>query len=127
MVGFTARLPVKLSFTLGLSIQQTERVIIVSLAEKLKEATRTGPGLPCGVAVLLESLQGEDKEALELIFSTKSVKGTIPNTKIHKILISEGHDIAFASIRHHRAKACRCFTGADGLLRKSSNRITEAS
>ncbi len=36
MVGFTARLPVKLSFTLGLSIQQTEGVIIVSLAEKLK-------------------------------------------------------------------------------------------
>ena len=116
MVGFTARLPVKLSFTLGLSIQQTEGVIIVSLAEKLKEATRTGPGLPCGVAVLLESLQGEDKEALDLIFSTKSVRGTIPNTKIHKILISEGHDIAFASIRLHRGQRCRCYIGQEARL-----------
>lgn len=99
----------------------------MSLAEKLREATRTGPGLPCGVAVLLESLEGEDKQALELIFSTKSVRGTVPNTKIHKILISEGYDIAFASIRLHRGQRCRCFTGADGLLRKSSNKITEAS
>jgi hypothetical protein len=126
VVGFIARLPVKLSFTLGLSIQQTEGVIIVSLAEKLKEATRTGPGLPCGVSSLLESIKGEDKKALELIFSTKSVRGTIPNTKLHKILISEGHDIAFASIRHHRAQVCRCYTGKDGLMRKT-NEVTKAS
>jgi hypothetical protein len=84
----------------------------VSLAEKLKEATRTGPGLPCGVSV---------------IFSTKSVRGTIPNTKLHKILISEGYDIAFASIRHHRAQACRCYTGGDGSMRKASNKVIKAS
>ncbi len=99
----------------------------MSLAEKLKEATRTGPGLPCGVSVILESLKGEDKEALELIFSTKSVRGTIPNTKLHKILISEGYDIAFASIRHHRAQACRCYTGGDGSMRKASNKVIKAS
>jgi hypothetical protein len=99
----------------------------MSLAEKLKEATRTGPGLPCGVAVLLESLEGEDKKALELIFSTKSIRGTVPNTKLHKILISEGYDIAFASIRHHRAQACRCYTGENGSMRKPSNKVTKAS
>ncbi len=99
----------------------------MSLAEKLKEATRTGPGLPCGVSVILESLKGEDKEALELIFSTKSVRGTIPNTKLHKILISEGYDIAFASIRHHRAQACRCYTGGDGSMRKTSSKVIKAS
>jgi hypothetical protein len=99
----------------------------MSLADKLKEATRTGPGLPCGVAVLIETLEGEDREALEIIFSTKSVRGTVPNTKLHKILISEGHDIAFASIRHHRAQACRCYTGQDGLIRKTSKKIIKAS
>ena len=99
----------------------------MSLAEKLKEATRTGPGLPCGVAVLIETLEGEDRKALEIIFSTKSVRGTVPNTKLHKILISEGHDIAFASIRHHRAQACRCYTGQDGLIRKTSIKIIKAS
>lgn len=99
----------------------------MSLADKLKEATRTGPGLPCGVAVLLDTIKGEDREALELIFSSKSVRGNIPNTKIHSILVSEGYDIAFASIRLHRGQRCRCFVGANGLLRKKSNKITEAS
>ena len=99
----------------------------MSLADKLKEATCTGPGLPCGVAVLIETLEGEDRKALEIIFSTKSVRGTVPNTKLHKILISEGHDIAFASIRHHRAQACRCYTGQDGLIRKTSKKIIKAS
>jgi hypothetical protein len=99
----------------------------MSLADKLKEATRTGPGLPCGVAVLIDTLEGEDRQALELIFSTKSVKGTIPNTKIHKILISEGYDIAFSSIRHHRSQVCRCYTGQDGLIRKTSKKVTKAS
>jgi hypothetical protein len=99
----------------------------MSLVEKLKEATRTGPGLPCGVAVLIQTLEGEDRQALEIIFSTKSVRGTVPNTKLHKILISEGHDIAFASIRHHRAQECRCYTGQDGVIRKNSKKITKAS
>jgi hypothetical protein len=99
----------------------------MSLADKLKEATRTGPGLPCGVAVLLDTLEGEDRQALEIIFSTKSVRGTVPNTKIHKILISEGHDIAFSSIRHHRSQVCRCYTGQDGVIRKNSKKIIKAS
>ncbi len=99
----------------------------MSLADKLKEATRTGPGLPCGVAVLIETLEGEDRQALELIFSTKSVRGTVPNTKIHKILISEGYDIAFSSIRHHRSQVCRCYTGQDGLIRKTSKKVIKAS
>lgn len=102
----------------------------MSLLEKLEEATRTGsvgPGLPCGVTVLLEKLKGEEKKALELILSTPAGKDTVPNTKLHKILISEGHNIAFASIRHHRAKQCRCFTGAHGLLREKSKSIIKVS
>lgn len=102
----------------------------MSLLEKLEEATRTGsvgPGLPCGVTVLLEKLEGEEKKALELILSTPAGKDTVPNTKLHKILISEGHNIAFASIRHHRAKECRCFTGAHGLLREKPKSIIKAS
>jgi hypothetical protein len=102
----------------------------MGLAEKFKEATRSAPGLPCGIAKLLDSLDGEDREALEIIFSTKSVPGTIPNTKIHEILLSEGHDIAFASIRLHRGQRCRCYVGKDGVLRNNtvkSNKITKAS
>lgn len=102
----------------------------MSLLEKLEEATRTGsvgPGLPCGVTAILKKLEGEEKKALEFIFSTPAGKDAVPNTKLHKILISEGHNIAFASIRHHRAKECRCFTGAHGLLREKPKSIIKAS
>ncbi len=102
----------------------------MSLLEKLEEALHVGsrgPGLPCGVTVLLEKLEGEEKKALELVFSAPAGKDTIANTKLHKILLSEGHNIAFASIRHHRAKECRCFTGENGLLREKPKSIIKAS
>jgi len=83
----------------------------VSLAEKLKKANKPEPGLPCGVARLLTIVSDEDKEALELIFSTKAGNGAVSNIKIHEIIRSEGHDIAFASIRLHRSKTCRCYIG----------------
>lgn len=90
----------------------------MSLADKLKEATRTEPGLPCGVGKLLQELTGEDKEALEIIFSSRSRSGTISNRQVHEILISEGHDVAFASVRVHRLQQCRCYVGKNGSKRK---------
>jgi hypothetical protein len=82
----------------------------MSIAEKLQAAQRNSPGLPCGVAKVLDSLEGEDKKALQVIFSTRSVAGTISNRQVHQILLDEGHEIAFASISLHRRKQCRCFT-----------------
>jgi hypothetical protein len=92
----------------------------LSLAEKLKTATRSEPGLPCGVGKLLQKLEGEDKEALEIIFSSRSRSGTISNRQVHDILISEGHDVAFASIRLHRLQQCRCYTGKNSPLRREN-------
>ena len=83
----------------------------MSLSEKLKIATKAERGLPCGVGKLLAIVSDEDKEALELIFSTKAGNGAVSNIKIHEIIRSEGHDIAFASIRLHRSKTCRCYIG----------------
>jgi hypothetical protein len=83
----------------------------MSLSEKLKIATKAERGLPCGVGKLLSLVSDEDKEALELIFSTKAGNGAVSNIKIHEIIRSEGHDIAFASIRLHRSKTCRCYIG----------------
>lgn len=99
----------------------------MSLAEKLKEAARTGPGMPCGVSLLMEKLEGEDKKALEIIFSTKSIKGTVPNTKLHQIIVSEGYEVAFSSVRHHRSQMCRCYTGQDGLMLKNARKNAGAS
>jgi hypothetical protein len=92
----------------------------LSLAEKLKTATRSEPGLPCGVGKLLQKLEGEDKEALEIIFSSRSRSGTISNRQVHDILISEGHDVAFASVRLHRLQQCRCYTGKNSPLRRET-------
>jgi hypothetical protein len=83
----------------------------MSLSEKLKTATRSEPGLPCGVSRLLLTVNDEDREALEVIFSTKAGNGSVSNLKIHEIISSEGHNIAFASVRLHRSRACRCFIG----------------
>jgi hypothetical protein len=83
----------------------------VSLSEKLKKANKAERGLPCGIGKLLSIVSDEDKEALELIFSTKAGNGAVSNIKIHEIIRSEGHDIAFASIRLHRSKTCRCYIG----------------
>ena len=71
----------------------------MSLSEKLKIATKAERGLPCGVARLLSIVSDEDKEALEIIFSTKAGNGAVSNIKIHEIIRSEGHDIAFAGRR----------------------------
>jgi hypothetical protein len=90
----------------------------VSLAEKLKSTKRTEPGLPCGVGRILNQLTGEDKEALELVFASRSRSGTISNRQVHEILISEGHDVAFASIRLHRLQQCRCYIGKNGFKRQ---------
>ena len=71
----------------------------MSLSEKLKKANKAERGLPCGIGKLLSIVSDEDKEALELIFSTKAGNGAVSNIKIHEIIRSEGHEIAFASIK----------------------------
>jgi hypothetical protein len=90
----------------------------MSLADKLKSTPRSEPGLPCGVGRLLNELDSNDKRALEAVFSERSRPGTISNVQIHQILLSEGHDIAFASISMHRRRQCRCFVGKNSQLRQ---------
>lgn len=88
----------------------------MSLADKLKEVTRSSPGLPCGIAKLMATVSKEDREALEIVFSTKSIRGTISNVQLHELLLGEGHDIAFASIRLHRSQRCRCYIGQEARI-----------
>jgi len=81
----------------------------MSIADRLQKAKPYDPGLPCSVATTLDKLQGEDKEALEAVLSTKSDKTGISNRQIHQILVDEGHTVAFYSVAAHRRKQCRCF------------------
>ena len=90
----------------------------MSLADRLASTPRSTTGLPCGVGRLLSELNGEDKAALEAVFSQRSIPGTISNRQVYEILISEGHDIAFASISMHRRQQCRCFVSKSRQARQ---------
>lgn len=94
----------------------------MSLAEKLKTTPRSDTGLPCGVAKLLQELSGDDKEALEVVLSERSTADKISNRQIHQIILSEGHDVAFASIATHRRQQCRCFTGKNSVVRQGMSK-----
>jgi hypothetical protein len=85
----------------------------MSIADKLKDVIRTSPGLPCGIAKILASVSKEDRDALNIVFSTKSVQGTISNIQLHELLMSEGYNVAFSSVRLHRGQRCRCYIGTE--------------
>jgi hypothetical protein len=91
----------------------------MGLADKLNQINPTFPGLPCGIARVLETLTNEeDKNALENIMNMRSYPIGISNRQIHEILMSEGYDVAFASVRLHRSKQCRCYVGKDSVKRR---------
>ncbi len=91
----------------------------MSLAERINKLTPTGPGLPCGIGKLLSQLGDVDKEALVALFESNPYPNGVSNRVIFRILEDEGYNIAFASIRLHRAKICRCFIGKNSPHRSS--------
>ena len=98
----------------------------MSLAKKLTELSPPAAGLPCGISKILSVLEGEDKKALEAIMGSPALRGGISNRQIHEILLNEGYDIAFASVRLHRSKQCRCFVGKDSEVRKMNRKKASA-
>ena len=91
----------------------------MSLADRLKDISPNHPGLPCGIKKILDNLETEeDRDALTKIMDMRSYPVGVSNRQIHEILIDEGHDVAFASIRLHRSKQCRCYIGKDSVKRK---------
>lgn len=89
----------------------------MSLAKKINLMKPSAPGLPCGISKILASLEKDDRDALELVMNTKPGKDAISNRQIHELLLSEGFDLAFASVRLHRSKQCRCYIGRNGKTR----------
>lgn len=84
----------------------------------LSEQRPPGPGLPCGVGRLIASVSEEDRKALEIVFASPSSSGGITNVQIHKILMEEGHEVAFGSVRMHRSKRCRCYIGKAAIYQE---------
>ncbi len=99
----------------------------MSLAEKISSLSQTGPGLPCGIGKLLTQLNDVDKEALVAVFNANPYPNGVSNRLIFKILSEEGYNVAFASVRLHRSKNCRCFIGKDSPHRLALNESKSSS
>lgn len=64
----------------------------------------------------------KDVKALEAVLAVDTSNSRrISNRQIHDVLLSEGYDIAYASVALHRRKQCRCFVGK--LTRQQSEEV----
>ncbi len=98
----------------------------MSLSESLNNISPSFPGLPCGIKKIMENLKNkEDKKALEDIMNRSTYPRGVSNRQIHEVLLSEGYDIAFASIRLHRSKQCRCYIGKNSEKRRNLGVVVE--
>jgi len=100
----------------------------MSLAESLSKISPSQQGLPCGVRKILDNLKNEeDKKALENIMNLPSYPRGISNRQIQEVLLTEGYDVAFASVRLHRSKQCRCYTGKYSEKRRNLTAVPAES
>jgi hypothetical protein len=84
----------------------------MSLSDRFSDIAPSESGLPCGIAKILKDMPDKDVKALEAVLAVKtSDSRRISNRQIQNVLLSEGYDIAYASIALHRRKQCRCFVG----------------
>lgn len=78
-----------------------------TLAEALNNLSATRGGPPCGVEVVLDKLDEQDKATLLAVLADRAVS----SAAIATALTSNGHEINPAVIARHRrvgANGCRC-------------------
>lgn len=79
----------------------------MALSERIKHQPSSRTGLPCSVGVLLDQLQGAERDALLVMLGDTEHRGW-PAGHIYDALVEEGHVVALQSINRHRGKRCRC-------------------
>ena len=84
----------------------------MTLAERLASTQRRGPGLPCSVAIVLETLDDKDAQALrDALAVPKGDPNRLSAQQLSEILREEGHKVPYKSLDLHRKGACRCEPG----------------
>ena len=84
----------------------------MTLAERLASTQRRGPGLPCSVAIVLETLDDKDAQALrDALAVPKGDPSRLSAQQLSEILREEGHKVPYKSLELHRKGACRCEPG----------------
>lgn len=85
----------------------------MSLSDQIKAESTKVITKRCKIGVILLDLTQEDRDSLIQAFDKPAHSlGGLSNTKIHKILISEGFEIALSTVDRHRNKDCGCFMAA---------------
>lgn len=79
----------------------------MSLSKRIAERPPSKHGMPCSVAVLLNTLEGEELEALLLMLGTDESPGWTAGD-IYDALAAEGYKVGYQSINRHRGRKCRC-------------------
>lgn len=84
----------------------------MALADRLT-AGRPVPihGSPCSVGTLLDTLDGPELEALNLMLGTPERRGWAASD-IYDALTAEGYEVGYQTINRHRGRKCRCFKAA---------------
>lgn len=80
----------------------------MALADRVDQIKSKGPGIPCSVGTLLETLEPDDAATLRQLLGTKEQWGE-PAQVIFDVLRAEGHRVSFQTINRHRGEKCRCF------------------
>jgi hypothetical protein len=76
----------------------------VSLAKAFAQAPPVMKGPACSVALVLESLSDEDRDALTAVLNDKRWR----STDIAAQLEAEGISVSDATLSRHRRGACKC-------------------
>lgn len=76
-------------------------------AEAFRQKGR-GPGLPCRVVTVLQTLSPSDRDTLEKALADPSVQ----HARIEEVLKSEGIQLPQIAVARHRRRQCRCFHAA---------------
>jgi hypothetical protein len=88
----------------------------VSLAQRVTQRPETIHGYPCSVGALIDSLEGEELAALQLILYGRAGL-TEPRAgcrgwtekQVFAAVTDEGYSVAKSQINEHRGKRCRCY------------------
>lgn len=83
----------------------------MALVDHLSQQPVPKHGHPCSVGVLLDTLEGAERDALVTMLGTQEVRGW-PAPAIWNACKAEGHTLGLQSINRHRGGKCRCFRDA---------------
>jgi hypothetical protein len=76
----------------------------VALSDRIKTPAPGMNGSPCSVRVLLDTLQGDELDALNYMLGSRDWSQAM----VWKALTDEGYEVGQQSINRHRGGKCRC-------------------